>query len=176
MAKTRTIELTEVQAKKMYEDTKDSGVKQILEANFDKKLFRKNILEWDDITFNDICVLDGTTEEKFNIKWDAISKFSQDNFGEPISLNSIAFEKLKLIRKVLNTDENGNVWSPDPDSTTEQRWYPYFYFAPFRFDVTHCNYGNVWAFCGLRLCSKSKSVANFFGTHFTKEWEEFLKK
>jgi hypothetical protein len=127
-------------------------------------------------TFAECCLKLGTTEESFNVMWTDVKRLLQEKYNVELSENTIAYEKLKMICKVLNTDENGCVWSPDPDSTTEQRWFPYFYFTPFRFGDSSYHYENVWTSCGLCLCSKSKSVANFFGTHFTKEWEEFLKK
>ena len=174
MNKTK-IELDDNQAISIFKSTDDSGLKQMLKANF-PKLFRKNILEWDDITFNDICIMNGTTEKEFNAMWYDVRSMLKEKYNFDLSISAIAYEKLQMITKTLNTDEDGNVWIPDADSTTEKRHYPYFYFSPFRFFVTNFFYVDTFAFCGVRLCVKSESVAKFFGTHFVNEWNEFLKK
>lgn len=77
------------------------------------------------------------------------------------SIDEIAEKKIKLACLVVNEG-----WIPTKD---KQRWFPYFSFSGssgFDFPGTYCDYANVTAYGGFRLCLKDKETAIFMGKTF----------
>lgn len=126
-------------------------------------------------SFNDCCIKlnkkDCETEELFNKKWLKLHK------EENIELDTIYYEKLKIIVDAINSFEPFN---PNIQNTNEYKYYPYFVVGSeseaspsVGFSVSHCCYSFSISRVGSRLCFPSKELAIYAGKTFTKEYYDY---
>lgn len=112
-------------------------------------------------TFEDACEVLGINNAEIEVK-------GIDNHFTSIQ----AYAKLAIINQALNED-----WKPDWTNDSQYKWFPYVNNASssvggfsFRAYVTWSTKTGV----GSRLCFKSKELAEYAGTQFIAEYNEFL--
>lgn len=94
--------------------------------------------------------------------------FDETHLRDGLTLDEIAYKKLKLIVKALNED-----WVADFDDPEQMRYSPYFYCSSgFQF------YGvadwSAFSYVGSRLVLKSMGLAKFAGKTFTHVYKAFM--
>lgn len=153
------LELDEKTAKEIYPGAPDA-LKTILIKSFGDKCFRKTDFK-DFKTFNDLCMVIGTTEVEFNKKWDP-------TVFDP---STIAFERLKVCTRAYNQD-----WPFNAYDTDQRKWDPYFEVLSSGFGFSYTVYydGGADATVGSRLCFESQEKAEHAGKTFIKLFEEFI--
>lgn len=138
----------------------DPWYKTVLEEEFGKVNFVSK--EFPDIkTFDDACQALGTTEEKFNEKWNALG----------LPNDTLFYEKLKLVTKALNGG-----WVPDWSDSNQPKWFNYFevhssgagFSSPGTYD--NCRITHV----GSRLCFESQKKAEHARKYFENFYSQFL--
>lgn len=79
--------------------------------------------------------------------------------------------RIELLSKVLNEG-----WKPDWNNGSEQKFYPWFEWkqGAFGFSFSDCVYDCQLSRVGSRLCFKTRTLAEYAGQQFTKEYNEFL--
>jgi hypothetical protein len=112
-------------------------------------------------TFEDACDEIGINPSKFNSKVKNLDK------------DTIAYEKLKIIAKVLNEG-----WQPDWNDSNECKYYPWFKMAKSAFGFSHTGYDFADTYAGAnigsRLCLKSSELSDYFGKQFESIWKDYL--
>lgn len=103
---------------------------------------------------------------------DALKVLKKDHFDENnLYPREIARRKLEVIIEALNEG-----WKLDFDNYEQDKWYCYFYGAHAGFGYSYSS--NSFAFAltitGIRLCLKSKELADYVGTQFRYLYEEML--
>ena len=155
----KTLQIEECKAKELYK-TASPEFKAMLEDSFGIDFFKSKIMDRVK-NFADICLILGTTQGEFNAKFSSYEKDTK------------AYEKLKLITKVLNEG-----WTPNWSDKNEKKWYPWFEFnnGAGAFVCSKTLYGWTYTITdgGSRLRFKSAELAKFAGELFQKEYNEFL--
>ena len=108
-------------------------------------------------TFDDVCEELGTSSTEF------FNKFK--GFDE----NTIAFEQVKMIMKVLNEG-----WTPNWSDSSDGKYYPYFKMSPFGFDGTTYGHWATGSYAGSRLCAKTDTIAEYAGRQFEEIYKKLL--
>lgn len=108
-------------------------------------------------TFDDVLNELKTTKAKF------------DNSSLNLSIDEIAYRKLKMIAQVLNEG-----WTPNYDNSSEWKWYPYFNMSS-GFGFSYSAYGHEYTLVGARLVYKSEALSNYAGRQFEDIYKEFYK-
>ena len=150
--------ITEKTAKELYPET-PNWFQKILKETFGKKCFEKR--KFDEIkTFDDACRECSMTELDFN-----------ENFGNKgLSIDTIAYEKLKIIIRAINQN-----WQPNWNDENQKKWWPYFNLSSgFGFSGSVYDYDFTGASVGSRLCFESKEKADYAANQFLKIYEDFL--
>lgn len=147
----KTLQITEKQAKELHSDPE--AFKKLLEINFGKKTFCKDITECVK-SYEDACEILGRKPMNFN----GMLKYK------------IALERLETIIEALNEG-----WFPDWSNSNELKWYPWLIWrsSGFRFDFTDFTYS--YADVGSRLCLKEDRLAEFVGKEFEGLWDDYYK-
>jgi len=124
-----------------------------MEKNFDFKSIK---------SFEDAC-------EVLNIKPDGVLN-SND------TLDEIAYKKLKIICKAINTTD-GSTWVPGWDNSNEKKWWPWFVLSSgFGFSCSDCHYTRTYTGVGSRLCFKSQDRSDYVATQFIEIYMDFIIK
>ncbi len=153
------MEITKEEALKLYPKTED-WFKEILVKEFGRDAFLgadfRNLK-----TFDDCCVLCGTTEDEFEKKWVEI----------PVDFQTVALERLKIINRAIS-----GAWEPDYFNTDQYKWFPWFRVSSSGLDFSgsDCDCVSSCAYVGFRLCFESEEKADHAGRHFTKYFQEFI--
>jgi hypothetical protein len=152
------MEINKQTAKRLFDQSPDWFQEQ-LRNEFGEDLFKKRGFE-EIKTFDDACRACGTTEEEFN------SKFA----GLNLDVDTLAFEKLKIVNKAINQG-----WSPDYSNEDQYKWFPYFLLSSgFGFSYSGYGCGCANANVGSRLCFETEEQANWSGTQFRDIWKAFI--
>lgn len=112
-------------------------------------------------TFNDVCLENGTTEQEFNNKF--------ENIG--LDLNTINYEKIKLIVKAINQG-----WFPDWKDRKQYKYYPWFEIdkaGAFCLDVD-LSASFVTVYVGSRLCFESSEKCRYAAEQFIDIYKAYL--
>jgi hypothetical protein len=73
-------------------------------------------------------------------------------------------------------------WKPDWGNSDESKYYPWFWkkeksvSSGFVFDGTDYGYSRAGAGAGLRLCFKTRALAEYAGKQFIEIWNKILLK
>lgn len=98
---------------------------------------------------------------------------SEDDFYsscKELTIDEIAYKKLKLIAKSINED-----WTPNWNDSNEYKYYPYFDMREnVGFSFSQCYCWSTFACVGSRLCFKTKELAEYSGKQFISIYKEFL--
>jgi hypothetical protein len=154
----KTLKLTEVEAKEMYE-TAPSAIKKLLESNFGKKTFIVNITDRIK-TIDDILEYHGKTMAEFNSEMKGRSK------------RAIAYELLELGIAAMNEG-----WIPNWRDYNECKYYPWFDMdadTGFGFSATFCDSSHSITAVGSRLYFKSRELASYFANQFLYIYKDFM--
>lgn len=110
-------------------------------------------------TFADVCLENGTNEQEFNARF------------EDLDLDTINYEKVKLIVKAINKD-----WVPDWSNTNQRKWYPWFDFSPSGagFSDSSYYYTDTIATVGSRLCFETEEKCKYAANQFIDIYNKFL--
>lgn len=98
---------------------------------------------------------------------------SEDDFYsscKELTIDEIAYKKLKLIAKSINED-----WTPNWNDSNEYKYYPYFDMREnvgFSGSLYLC--WNTFSHVGSRLCFKTKELAEYSGKQFISIYKDFL--
>jgi hypothetical protein len=145
-------------AKKLYDQSPD-WFKENLKQEFGEDLFKKR--EYENIKiFSDACLACGTTEDAFNEKFK----------GSELDVDTMAFEKLKIVNKAIN-----NGWTPDYTNSDQRKWFPYYLLSSgfgFSRSSYHCDF--TTATVGSRLCFETEEQSNYSGQQFIDLWRAFI--
>ncbi|MFN8317187.1 MAG: hypothetical protein U0T32_12140 [Chitinophagales bacterium] len=136
------LKLTLQKAKEMYPSASDA-FKTLLEENFGKKAFAKDIIDRLD-DFKDVLAYHGITEQKFN----------DDTFD--LEYDEMCYKALKLIVAAYNEG-----WTPNWKNSNEKKWQPVFdmsHSSGFGFSRTDYHYRYAAARVGSRLCFKEERL------------------
>ncbi|MFB5946088.1 hypothetical protein [Albibacterium profundi] len=159
-----TLEITKENVLQAYKNANNKG-KGLLTDLFGKKVFQGSIKDRVK-SYEDACEELGLDPE------DQLPFMSEeDGNDDEFQLSINAYTKLCIIAKALNEG-----WIPDFKDTNEYKWFPWFRVtsAGFGFSSTLYSASNAYANFGSRLCVKSDSLAEYFGTHFVDIWEVYL--
>lgn len=98
---------------------------------------------------------------------------SEDDFYsscKELTIDEIAYKKLKLIAKSINED-----WTPNWNDSNEYKYYPYFDMREnVGFSVSAFDGWDTFAGVGSRLCFKTKELAEYSGKQFISIYKDFL--
>lgn len=98
---------------------------------------------------------------------------SEDDFYsscKELTIDEIAYKKLKLIAKSINED-----WTPNWNDSNEYKYYPYFDMREnVGFSFSQCYCWGTYSHVGSRLCFKTKELAEYSGKQFISIYKEFL--
>ena len=103
---------------------------------------------------------------------DALKVLGRNHFNETnLYPREIARRKLEIIIEALNEG-----WAINRNTISERKWYPYFHIsdAGLRCSVASDSPAIAGASVGVRLCLKTKELAAYAGTQFTKLYETML--
>lgn len=136
------LKLTLQKAKEMYPGASDA-FKTLLEENFGKKAFAKDIIDRIG-DFKDVLAYHGITEQEFN----------DDTFD--LDHDEMCYKALKLIVAAYNEG-----WTPNWKDSNEKKWQPVFNMAhPTGFGFSHSFYFYLYSrtYVGSRLCFKEERL------------------
>ena len=100
---------------------------------------------------------------------DALKVLGRNHFNETnLYPREIARRKLEIIIEALNEGLTIN-----RNTISERKWYPYFQISPAGLGCTSSYFSpsDADAHIGVRLCLKTKELAAYAGTQFTKLYE-----
>lgn len=103
---------------------------------------------------------------------DALKVLGREDFcHENLYNREIARRKLEIVIEALNEG-----WKPDWEDYSQEKWFPYFFGsnAGFGCSISYYLPANAIAHFGVRLCCKSKEIANYVGTQFFNLYKEML--
>lgn len=103
---------------------------------------------------------------------DALKALDKEDFCyENLYPREIARRKLEIVIEALNKG-----WKPDWEDYSQEKWFPYFYGAYAGFGCSNALNSPTTASAtfGVRLCCKSKKIANYVGTQFINLYKEML--
>ena len=103
---------------------------------------------------------------------DALEVLRRDHFDENnLYPREIARRKLEIIIEALNEG-----WKPNLSNHQEYKWYCYFSRPASGLWFSYSNYSRTSAYAaiGVRLCLKSKELADYIGEQFKDLYEEML--
>ena len=103
---------------------------------------------------------------------DALKVLRRDHFDENnLYPREIARRKLEIIIEALNEG-----WKPDLSNHQEYKWYCYFYrsYEGLGYSLSLNSSSAAAAAVGVRLCLKSKELADYIGKQFKDLYEEML--
>jgi hypothetical protein len=147
-------------AKKLYFES-PGWFKEQLEDEFGADYLNPNY--WDNIkTFDDACK---------RLKIDSAGLFNEKDTSD-----EIAYKKLKIIVRAINTNRAGKTWEPDWKNTDQKKWWPWFRVLSslFGFSGSHCLYGRTSATVGSRLCFETEEQSDYAATKFIDIYKQFL--
>ena len=134
---------------------------QELNGQLLEKQETKEIKHFTDIkTFDDACRVCSITEEQFNY----------DNNLLDLDSDTIAYEKLKIIVKAINSG-----LTPDWDNASQPKYYAWFNLSSgsgFSYSAYLYDYSDTCV--GSRLCFESKEKCEYSAKQFRDIYEEFL--
>lgn len=154
-----TLQITKADALKAFKDAKEP-FKGILKTLFGGQISEKIT---DRIkTFEDACAEEGVSPE-------SVLPYKEPSNDHERGLNAMA--KLMVITKALNEE-----WTADWNNSNQYKWYPWFRHngAGFGFSRSNFVYSSSASGVGSRLCFRSEELANYAGTQFLKEFNDFL--
>ena len=105
---------------------------------------------------------------------DALEVLRRNHFDETnLYPREIARRKLEIIIEALNEG-----WKPDLSNYQEYKWYCYFHGSSTGLGCSDSYYSSATALShfGVRLCLKSKELADYIGEQFKYLFEEMLLK
>ena len=132
---------------------------KVLTETFGEETFKPR--SWRDIkTFDDACKAKGTTEAEFNANFEGLG----------LSIDTIAYEKVKIIVAAINEE-----WVPDWSDEDQYKYYPAFVLASGsgfsgRDYAYRCSSSSV----GSRLCFESKEKCLYAAEQFSDIYEDFF--
>jgi hypothetical protein len=91
--------------------------------------------------------------------------------------DEIAYKKLKIIVRAINTSASGITWEPDFTNTDQKKWYPWFNLSSgsgFGFSCSAFYYDNTHTDVGARLCFQTKEQSDYAATQFIDIYKQFL--
>jgi len=148
-------------AKKLYHES-PGWFKEQLEAEFGVDYFKLN--SYKSIkTFEDAC-------EELEINPEEI-------FNEKDTPDEIAYKKLKIIVRAINTNAKGETWVPDWNNTDQRKWWPWFVLSSgsgFGFSFSFYDYAITLTSVGARLCFETKEQSDYAANQFIDIYEQFL--
>ena len=150
----QTLQIDPTKARKLY-GSASSEFKSMLEDTFGPTFFSMTITDRIK-TFEDACRELGLDPE--------------DVFNGSDSTDEAAYKKLKVICCALNEG-----WKPDWTNSGEYKYYPWFDLSSGSglscddYDY-YCSLSTV----GLRLCFKSRQLAEYAGKQFISEYKDFF--
>lgn len=112
---------------------------------------------------------------------EALASFKKMKFRDPLYLilqkrkveELTAIDKLLIIARVLQ----GN-WAANFANGDQKKWYAWFVWdkakAAFVFSLAYCDYDISHSSVGSRLCFPDSKIAQYFGTQFLKEHNDYL--
>ena len=104
---------------------------------------------------------------------DALKVLGRNHFNENnLYPREIARRKLEIIIEAMNEG-----WKPDCGNYSQLKWYPYFYrsYVGLRCSCDHSpSVAFAFAYFGVRLCYKSKEIADYVGQQFLELYKEML--
>lgn len=103
---------------------------------------------------------------------DALEVLSRDHFDENnLYPREIARRKLEIIVEALNEG-----WSVDWRNESQEKWYPYFYRSNAGLGFSISSFSPTYAITaiGVRLCLKTKELADYIGNQFLYLYKEML--
>ena len=103
---------------------------------------------------------------------DALRVLGREDFSrENLYPREIARRKLEIIIEALNEG-----WKPDFNDIKQRKWYCRFYGATAGLGYSNSIYSPTYATTsiGVRLCLKSKELADYIGEQFKDLYEEML--
>lgn len=159
--KMRTLQIEDDKARRIYK-TASPELKVMLEDVFGKEFFFQKVTERIK-TYEDACAELGITP---------IDERTLLNNG--FTKDEIAYRKIKTITKALNEG-----WEPDWNDEGQKKWIPSFYpnsSSGFVFYDAYCSYSHADAGNGLRLCFKTRALAEYAGKQFIEIWNKILLK
>lgn len=145
-------------ARKEYK-TGNSETRESLEKIFGKAALSN--FSWQEIkTFELACQVEGVDPVKF----------VKDLEEKGDTIDEIAYKQLKLIIRVINGG-----WIPERANAKQEKWFPVFNCkAGFGFSGAYTYYDYSSANLGSRLELENEPKAIHMGTHFLKQYENFL--
>lgn len=146
-------------AKKLYPES-PGWFREQLEAEFGADYLDPKF--WESIkTFDDAC-------KRLNINFDSL-------VIETDTPDEIAYKKLKIIVKAINTTRAGKTWVPDWNNTDQRKWWPWFNLSSgFGFSFSYYLYGRTYAYVSARLCFETEEQSNYAANQFIDLYKQFL--
>ncbi len=125
-------------------------------------------------SFEDALALAGTEKEK--------AFFSDEQLMAQFEPDEIAYKKMKVITRALNTDpETKEVWQPDWINYDQWKYYPWFNMNPDEKDAAGVGFSDgdcvltvTHSSVGSRLVFKTRELAKYAGTQFTEIYKEYF--
>lgn len=99
------------------------------------------------------------------------------NVPEDLREHFEAHYQITVITEALNEG-----WKPNWDDSNEAKYFPWFWkekegvSSGFVFHYTLCRYSATFAAYGLRLCFKTRALAEYAGKQFIEIWNKVLLK
>lgn len=110
--------------------------------------------------------------ERIKTFMDACKELGENPYADKFnkgSKDTNAFEKLKVIIKALNEG-----WIPDWSNYNQYKYYPFFEYKNKSFVFYHVDCYSHYAGFASALYLKNKELANYAGTQFINEYNEYL--
>lgn len=125
-------------------------------------------------TFDECLAIAGTEREK--------SFFSNPELMAQFESDEIAYKKMKVITRALNTDqETKEAWTPDWSNYDQGKYYPWFDMDADEKDAAGVGFSFLGydsdltlSDVGSRLCFKSRELAKYAGQQFTEIYKEYF--
>ena len=126
------------------------------------------------------AVQDWTELESFEEFYEAADTDARKEYDADccVSVDGIAYNKLRLITMVTNTDRStGKRWVPDWDNTNQKKWCNYFVLSSgsgFSLSLSFylCDY--LYTFVGSRLCFETQAQADGIRKKFCSLYLDYL--
>jgi hypothetical protein len=160
----KTLQIEESKARSIYK-TASPELKIMLEDTFGKEFFYQKVTERIK-TYEDACSELGIIPIDESVLLS--NGFTKDE---------IAYRKIKTITEALNEG-----WKPNWDDENEAKYYPWFWkeeegvSSGFVFSNADCVYSYAAAGNGLRLCFRTRELAEYAGKQFIEIWNKVLLK
>lgn len=157
----KTLQIEESKARTLYKSA-SSEFKTMLEDTFGKGFFSQKVTERIK-TYEDAC-------RELNINPIDETTLTSNGFTK----DEIIYRKIKTITEALNEG-----WQANWNDENQNKWIPYFYpnsSSGFVFDDTLCCSSSAIAAYGVRLCFKTRALAEYAGKQFIDIWNKVLLK